>query len=87
VSRASAERLPVTAAVRVLREHGVRFTQHPYDYEARGGTAVSARELGVDAHQVVKTLVMQARRHGASRTDPRAEAHAGRRGRSARVQS
>jgi Cys-tRNA(Pro) deacylase len=52
-------RLPVTAAVRVLRDHGVAFTHHPYDYEARGGTAVSARELGVDEHAVIKTLVME----------------------------
>jgi Cys-tRNA(Pro) deacylase len=52
-------KLPVTAAVRVLREHGVAFTHHPYEYEERGGTAVSARELGVDEHAVVKTLVMQ----------------------------
>jgi Cys-tRNA(Pro) deacylase len=51
--------LPVTAAVRVLREHDVAFTHHPYDYEDRGGTAVSARELGVPEHAVVKTLVMQ----------------------------
>jgi Cys-tRNA(Pro) deacylase len=35
------------------------FTEHPYDYEEHGGTAVSARELGVDEHAVVKTLVMQ----------------------------
>jgi Cys-tRNA(Pro) deacylase len=54
-----AERLPVTAAVRVLREHRVSYTDHPYDYEPRGGTAVSARELGVDEHAVIKTLVMQ----------------------------
>ena len=53
------EKLPVTAAVRMLREHGVEFTQHPYEYEARGGTAVSARELGVDEHAVIKTLVME----------------------------
>jgi Cys-tRNA(Pro) deacylase len=53
------EKLPVTAAVRMLREHGVEFTQHPYEYEARGGTAVSARELGVDKHAVIKTLVME----------------------------
>ena len=50
---------PVTAAVRVLREHEVDFTHHPYEYEERGGTAVSARELGVDEHAVVKTLVME----------------------------
>jgi Cys-tRNA(Pro) deacylase len=55
----SKDRFPVTAAVRVLREHGVAFTHHPYDYEERGGTAVSARELGVPEHQVIKTLVME----------------------------
>jgi len=50
---------PVTAAVRVLREHGVDFSHHPYAYEERGGTAVSARELGVPEHAVIKTLVME----------------------------
>ena len=55
----SKDRLPVTNAVRVLREHGVAFTDHPYPYEERGGTAVSARELGVSEHQVVKTLIME----------------------------
>jgi len=50
---------PVTPAVRVLREHGVVFTHHPYAYEERGGTEVSARELGVDEHAVIKTLVME----------------------------
>jgi len=59
VSRTAEARLPVTAAVRALRDHGVAFTHHPYDYEERGGTAVSARELGVDEHAVIKTLVMQ----------------------------
>ncbi len=53
------ERHPVTAAVRALREHGVAFTHHPYEYEPRGGTEVSARELGVDEHAVIKTLVME----------------------------
>ncbi len=55
----SKDKQPVTAAVRVLREHGVEFTHHPYTYEERGGTEVSARELGVDEHAVVKTLVME----------------------------
>lgn len=53
------EKLPVTAAVRVLREAGVNFSDHPYAYEERGGTAVSARELGVDEYAVIKTLVME----------------------------
>ena len=55
----SKDKHPVTAAVRVLREHGVAFTHHPYTYEERGGTEVSARELGVDEHAVIKTLVME----------------------------
>ncbi len=50
---------PSTAATRLLRQLGVPYTEHPYRYEERGGTAVSARELGVDEHAVVKTLVME----------------------------
>jgi Cys-tRNA(Pro) deacylase len=53
------DKTPATAAIRVLRAAGVVFTEHPYEYEERGGTAVSARELGVDEHAVVKTLVME----------------------------
>ena len=48
-----------TPATQFLRKHQVAFTEHPYAYEEKGGTAVSARELGVDEHAVVKTLVMQ----------------------------
>jgi Cys-tRNA(Pro) deacylase len=48
-----------TPAVHFLRKHGVAFTEHPYRYESHGGTRVSSRELGVDEHAVVKTLVMQ----------------------------
>jgi len=48
-----------TPATQLLRKRGVAFSEHPYDYEEHGGTAVSARELGVDEHRVVKTLVMQ----------------------------
>jgi Cys-tRNA(Pro) deacylase len=48
-----------TPAIHFLSKHGVAFTEHTYRYEERGGTRVSARELGVDEHTVVKTLVMQ----------------------------
>ena len=48
-----------TPATQWLRRHGVVFTEHPYDYVDHGGTAESARQLGVDEHAVVKTLVMQ----------------------------
>jgi Cys-tRNA(Pro) deacylase len=50
---------PSTAATRLLKQHGVAYTEHPYRYEERGGTRVSARELGVDEHAVIKTLVME----------------------------
>lgn len=55
----AASRLPVTPAIRALRVAGAQFSEHPYTYEERGGTRVSARELGVDEHSVVKTLVME----------------------------
>ncbi len=48
-----------TPATQLLRQHGVAFTEHPYDYVERGGSAESARQLGLDEHMVVKTLVMQ----------------------------
>lgn len=50
---------PSTNATRLLRQAGVSYTEHLYRYEDHGGTAVSARELGVDEHAVIKTLVME----------------------------
>ena len=47
------------SAIAVLKQHHVAFTEHEYRYEARGGTAVSSRELGVDEHTVIKTLIME----------------------------
>jgi Cys-tRNA(Pro) deacylase len=49
----------LTPATQALRRAGVAFSEHPYDYVERGGTAESARQLGVAEHEVVKTLVMQ----------------------------
>jgi Cys-tRNA(Pro) deacylase len=48
-----------TPATALLRRSKVAFTEHVYDYVDRGGTAESARQLGVDEHHVVKTLVME----------------------------
>jgi Cys-tRNA(Pro) deacylase len=48
-----------TPATQFLRRHGVEFSEHPYDYVEHGGTSESARQLGVDEHHVVKTLVME----------------------------
>jgi len=43
----------------MLRENQVDFIEHPYKYEEGGGTEVAAKELGVDEHLVIKTLVME----------------------------
>ena len=48
-----------TPATQMLRESGVTFSEHVYDYVEHGGTAESSRQLGVPEHEVVKTLVMQ----------------------------
>ncbi|MDN5506212.1 MAG: Cys-tRNA(Pro) deacylase [Comamonas sp.] len=48
-----------TPATQMLKAHRVEFTEHPYDYVEHGGTEESARQLGLDEHAVVKTLVMQ----------------------------
>jgi Cys-tRNA(Pro) deacylase len=50
---------PKTNAIRCLLDHGIAFEVFTYKYEERGGTRVSSRELGVDEHSVVKTLVME----------------------------
>jgi Cys-tRNA(Pro) deacylase len=54
--KAHASETPATAW---LKREGFAYTEHLYDYVDRGGTAESARQLGVDEHSVVKTLVMQ----------------------------
>ena len=53
------EKTPVTPAVRQLRAEKVDFEDHLYSYEEKGGTSVSARELGINEHCVIKTLVME----------------------------
>jgi Cys-tRNA(Pro) deacylase len=55
----SKEHVPATPAIRVLKDNRVDFIPCPYKYEERGGTEVASRELGVDEHLTVKTLVME----------------------------
>ncbi len=57
------DKTPVTPATRLLKQAGVDFIPHLYTYEERGGTNVSARELGVDEHHVIKTLIMENEQH------------------------
>ncbi|MGA2330963.1 MAG: Cys-tRNA(Pro) deacylase [Syntrophales bacterium] len=53
------DHFPATPAIRCLKDEKVDFTLRPYKYEERGGTEVAARELGVDEHMAIKTLVME----------------------------
>ena len=48
-----------TPATQLLRKKAVSFDEHPYEYVEHGGTAESARQLGVEEHSVIKTLVME----------------------------
>lgn len=57
------DKFPVTQAIRVLKESGIPFTLHPYDYEEKGGTRRAAQELNADEHHVIKTLVMEDDQH------------------------
>ena len=49
---------PVTRAIHALRDAGIEFTEHAYDYVDGGGTTRFAEQAGVDEHAVIKTLVM-----------------------------
>ena len=48
-----------TPATALLRQHGIAFTEHPYEYVEHGGAQHSAQVLQWDPFAVVKTLVME----------------------------
>lgn len=51
--------VPMTTAIRMLKDHKVDFEPCFYEYEEKGGTAVSSRELNVPEHNIIKTLIME----------------------------
>lgn len=53
------DKYPITQAVRELKKAGIAFVPHLYDYQEKGGTAVSSAALNVDEHRVIKTLIME----------------------------
>ena len=55
----SKDKIPSTPAILILKAQAAVFTLHPYQYEEKGGTKISAGKLGVDEHCVIKTLVME----------------------------
>ena len=50
---------PITPAIRVLRQHKIKFEAHVFDYVEKGGTKHSAEVLGIEEHAVVKTLIFE----------------------------
>jgi Cys-tRNA(Pro) deacylase len=55
----SKDKIPTTPAILALKAAGAVFSLHPYAYEEKGGTRVSAKKLGANEHCVIKTLVME----------------------------
>lgn len=53
------DNFPMTAAIRALKQAKAEYEPHLYKYEERGGTAQAARELGMDEHRIVKTIVLK----------------------------
>lgn len=53
------DKVSETPATAFLRQQGVSFTEHPYEYQEHGGAQHSAQALGLDPFAVVKTLIMQ----------------------------
>lgn len=53
----AAERAPATMAVRMLRESGLEYSEHLFDYERHPGAMGAAKALGIEPRQTVKTIV------------------------------
>ena len=51
--------IPRTTALRTLDAAGVGYEARCYDYTEHGGTAQAARELGLDHHATIKTIVLE----------------------------
>jgi Cys-tRNA(Pro) deacylase len=53
------DKIPITMAVRALRQQQVAFTPFFYDYEEHGGTRTASQKLAINEHIIIKTLVFQ----------------------------
>ncbi len=49
----------VTPAIRALRDRGVQYVEHHYEYVEGGGADAGADQLGLDPHRVIKTLIVE----------------------------
>lgn len=53
------DKVPGTPAIRLLKQHKIKFIPRFYPYTEKGGTAASAKELQTSEYQIIKTLVME----------------------------
>jgi Cys-tRNA(Pro) deacylase len=51
--------IPITSAVRTLRNAGIPIIPLFYNYIEHGGTKHASESLGLEEHAVVKTLIME----------------------------
>lgn len=58
MARKKKNKVPATTALRALDAAKADYRLHAYQYVEHGGTTEAAHQLGLDEHQVVKTLVM-----------------------------
>lgn len=59
IAMAKEKHVSETPATQMLKKMGIPYTEHSYQYVDHGGARESARQLGVDLHQVAKTLIME----------------------------
>lgn len=50
---------PTTMAIRALNAAKVQYTLRSYPFVMHGGTEQAARELGLDHHATIKTIILQ----------------------------
>ncbi len=53
------EKIPSTQALRFLKAQKIEFKPYFYKYVDHGGTHESSKQLGIEEHRVVKTLVFE----------------------------
>ena len=56
---AKEKHVSATPATDWLKAHKVNFKLHTYDFVPHGGTTQGAKELGIDNHVMIKTLIME----------------------------
>jgi len=55
--------VPMTMAIRTLTAAKVPFEARCYDFTPHGGTIQAARELGLDHHATIKTIILEDETH------------------------